>query len=69
MKTVGFESLSLIVIVATEGELKMAPPVGLLMVRLKVSAVPSYKLSSMIGIEIVLLNSPAAKVSVPLVAV
>jgi hypothetical protein len=46
----------------------VAPPVGLLSVRLIVS-LPSTTVSLMIGTVKVLLVSPAAKVNVPLVAV
>src|SRR2546421_364526 len=60
-------SLSMIVIVAVDGAARL-PPVALLRVRLMVSA-GSTKASSTIRTEKVLLISPAAKLSVPVVTV
>ena len=65
----GFESLSLIVTVVVGGDRMTAELVGLLMVRLKVSFPFSKRLSSVMGMEMDLVNSPGANVSVPLVAV
>ena len=51
------------------GAVRIAELVGLLKVRLNVSFPFSKRLSLMMGMEMILLNSPGAKLSVPLVAV
>jgi hypothetical protein len=68
-KRTGLFSLSKIFTVAVEGEIRTAELVGLLNVRLKVSFPFSNRLSSRMGMEMNFVNSPGAKVSVPLVAV
>ena len=66
--TGGAVSLSMIVNVAVVWLPSVAPPVGLLRVRLTVSF-PSTSVSLVIGTVNVLLVSPAANVNVPVVAV
>ena len=66
--TPGDESLSTIVNDADAGLPSVAPPVGLLSVKVSVS-LPSTALSSRTATVNVLLASPVAKVSVPLAAV
>jgi hypothetical protein len=61
--------LSKIVTVVVDGVVRTAELVGLLNVTLNVSFPFSKRLSSMMGMEMILVNSPAAKLSVPLVAV
>jgi hypothetical protein len=58
----------MMVSVAAVGVPRVAPPVGLVRVRLTVS-LPSTSVSLMIGMVKVLLVSPMPKLSVPLVAV
>ena len=61
--------MSLIVIVDVLGLVRMAAPVGLLRVSVNVSFAFSNRGSLVITMGMFLLNSPGAKVSVPLVTV
>ena len=67
--TAGLGSLSAIVITVVEPLPIVVPALAFESAKLNVSLVPSYTLSLIIPIVTVLVNSPGAKVKVPLVAV